>query len=180
MTAASLIVVIPAVMLGHRMEAWAAESHPAPLIDNGSSVELTVDQEADAHRAYDLVMTTCSGCAGKSLSLASPSCFPSNQDKRRIRKLIQEGKGVEEILAMFVAERGATAVAVPLDAANRRASWMVPAAGVLAGLGLLVVLSRKLSPGAGATVPAAEGEVEDDAEALARLRAEVAADEGAL
>ena len=59
-------------------------------------------------------------------------------------------------------------------------SWMVPAAGVLAGLGLLVVLSRKLSPGAGATVPAAEGEVEDDAEALARLRAEVAADEGAL
>ena len=52
--------------------------------------------------------------------------------------------------------------------------------GLVAGLGLLVVLSRKLSPGAGATVPAAEGEVEDDAEALARLRAEVAADEGAL
>ena len=184
MTAASLIVVIPAVMFVNRMEAWAAEptdAHvEAPLIDNGSSVALSPEQEADASRTYDLVMTTCSGCAGKSLSLASPSCFPSNQDKRRIRKLIQEGKGVQEILAMFVAERGAIAVAVPLDAASRRTSWMVPAAGVLAGLGLLVVLSRKLSPGTGAAVPAAEGEVEDDAEALARLRAEVASDKGAL
>jgi hypothetical protein len=57
---------------------------------------------------------------------------------------------------------------------------MVPAAGVLAGLGLLVVLARKLSPGSGAAVPAAEGEADDDAEALARLRAEVASDKGAL
>jgi cytochrome c-type biogenesis protein CcmF len=180
MTAASLIVVIPAVMFVNRMEAWAGESHPTALIDNGSSVELTADQEADAHRAYDLVMTTCSGCAGKSLTLASPSCFPSNQDKRRIRKLVQEGKGVDEILAMFVAERGAIAVAVPLDAASRRTSWMVPAAGMLAGLGLLVVLARKLSPGSGAAAPVVESESEEDSEALARLRAEVAADEGAL
>jgi cytochrome c-type biogenesis protein CcmH/NrfF len=137
MTAASLIVVIPAVMFVNRMEAWAAESTDAhveaPLIDNGSSVALSAEQEAEANRTYDLVMTTCSGCAGKSLTLASPSCFPSNQDKRRIRKLIQEGKGVDEILTMFVAERGAIAVAVPLDAASRRTSWMVPAAGVLAG-----------------------------------------------
>jgi cytochrome c-type biogenesis protein CcmH/NrfF len=87
---------------------------------------------------------------------------------------------VDEILAMFVAERGAIAVAVPLDAASRRTSWMVPAAGMLAGLGLLVVLARKLSHGSGAAAPVVERESEEDSEALARLRAEVAADEGAL
>lgn len=184
MTAASLIVIIPAVMFANRMEAWADEPNhaEAPLIDNGSSVELTPEQEADAHRAYDLVMTNCSGCAGKSLTLASPSCFPSNQDKRRIRKMLKEGKGVDEILATFVAERGAVAVAVPLDAATRRTSWMIPAAGVLAGLGVLVVLSRKLATAPAAPPKAAgpEAEGEEDADALARLRAEVAADEGAL
>lgn len=178
MTVAALIVVIPAVMLTHRMKAWAEE--PAPLIDNGSSIELTADQEADAHRAYDLVMTTCSGCAGKSLSLASPSCYPSNQDKRRIRKLIADGRSVEEILAMFVAERGATAVAVPLDAASRNTSWMVPAAGIAAGLGLLVVLARKWSATAAPAVPLGEPEPDADEEALTRLRAEVAADERPL
>jgi cytochrome c-type biogenesis protein CcmF len=180
--AASMVVVVPAVMLAGEMRAWAADGDhaTAPLIDSGAEIPLTREQSRDAYRAFDLVMTTCSGCAGKTLTLASPSCYPSNQDKRRIREMLASGSSLDQVLATFEAERGPTALAIPLSVSARTTSWAIPMTGFALGLGLIVVLARRWvrsdARSGAAPVPDVPLSADEERE-LSKLRAELAIEE---
>lgn len=100
--------------------------------------ELTKEQKHIAHETFSMVMTNCEGCAGKTLTLASPSCVPSNADKQEIRQMAAMGYSRDQILDKIVAERGGDAVAIPRDPRMKALSWMLPV-GVLGG-GLTVAV----------------------------------------
>lgn len=154
----SAFVCIPVIVFGGQMEAFAQE--PVPEVaehdeheghDHGNEAEpppvgtLSEAQLDVTEGAFRLVMTTCSGCAGKSLSTASPSCYPSNQDKQRIRAMAASGQSLDEILDTFVAERGQAALAVPPAGGFNRLAWLVPSAAALIGIWLIVTWSRRWS-----------------------------------
>ena len=136
-----------------------------------------------ARYAFDMIMTTCSGCAGKTLSLASPSCHPSNLDKQRIAEMEQSGMTGPEIVDVFVAERGPAARAIPPDQGWWRVHWALPSLGLLAAAALLFFLSRRWSHRAASRSAVAPSPEDDDDLALSpedmelrrRIRADLAA-----
>jgi cytochrome c-type biogenesis protein CcmF len=129
-----LTMLVPVLVFGADMKAFAQEppehgdeAPPADVIDPAL--------RAHANNLYHQLMTTCEGCAGKTLATASPSCYPSNQDKARITGFLQEGMTEAQILDVFVEERGPTALAVPSgDGALGGLHWMGPVAGILGGI----------------------------------------------
>ncbi|TVQ95294.1 MAG: heme lyase CcmF/NrfE family subunit [Deltaproteobacteria bacterium] len=137
---------------------------------------------ADAYRAFRLIMTTCEGCAGKTLAIASPSCALSNVDKERIVGMEAQGMSLDEILAVFVDERGEAALAIPPDRGINRLAWIMPLALMLLGGLLITVLSRRWSGGGTRDRDGAGHDEPDfapgDEPMLARLREEVATGEG--
>lgn len=148
--ALAAVIVVPAVLFVGQMEAWADEASPVEVHDPHEGHDharptgaLTTEQERTAYEAFNLIMTTCSGCAGKSLSYASPSCAPSNADKAVVREMVAEGASLDQVLQHFVDERGEVALAVPPDSGFNRLVWLIPAAGIAGGIWLLVLWSRK-------------------------------------
>ncbi len=155
------LVGLPIGLFGGQMEAFAQEGPPEVAIEDHPeaphdhadhetepselSQELTGDQLALVNDAFSMVMTTCSGCAGKSLSTASPSCYPSNQDKTRIRNMAAEGMTLDAILGTFVSERGEAALAVPPDGGFNRLAWLVPSCAAIFGVWLIIGWTRKWS-----------------------------------
>lgn len=104
----------------------------------GRNIELTPEQRRTADETFSMVMANCEGCAGKTLTLASPACVPSNSDKQQIRTMVASGMTREQILDQIVEERGGDAVAVPRDPGMRTFSWMLPF--IVLGGGLVVVV----------------------------------------
>ncbi len=149
-----------------------------------ADVPLTSAQSRNAERAFNMVMTTCEGCAGKTLTLASPGCVPANMDKQRIRYFASLGMSTDEILDLFVEERGESAVAIPQKTGLRRVSMILPVVIVILGLFAALFAFRsslrrtgvEAQPAiAGASSGAADslaGTVDD--ELLAELRDEIA------
>ena len=118
--------------------------------------------------------------AGKTVAMASPSCYPSNLDRLRIREMAGGGASLDEILSAFDADRGPEAIAIPLDEQARRTSWLVPAGGMAAGVFLIVGVIRRLrgqdsgavdGEMAVAAAGGADGDVDDAL--LAQLRDDV-------
>jgi cytochrome c-type biogenesis protein CcmF len=137
------------------------------------TADLSPEQRAIFDDVSALVMTTCEGCAGKTLSTASPSCVPSNHDRQRIRELILAGQTRDQILATFVQERGEIALAIPPERGLNRLSWLVPLLGsLLAALGV-VLLFRAWRRGDDAGATEAPLSAEDRA-LLQRFRDEAA------
>ena len=147
-------IVVPAALFMGQMEAWAEEAESAQVDeheghdhaehDYGAPMSsLTGDQARTADEAFGLIMTTCGGCAGKSLAYASPSCAPSNADKAVVRDMVAGGASLDQVLGHFVAERGEAALAVPPDSAFNRLVWLIPGLAIVAGIWLLGVWSRR-------------------------------------
>lgn len=171
------LLITPTVMFASQMEAWADEGSGAHGQEHAEDAELvhalTRAQEQVADRAFTLVMTTCDGCAGKSIATASPSCYPSNQDKARIRTMAASGMDLDDILAVFVQERGEVALAVPPSGGFNRLAWLVPALGFGVGVWLIGRWTRKWTAASEANAPAAPAAGPDPY--LDRLEDELAA-----
>ena len=176
--AVASMLALPCVLFVGQMEAWAQdEAHEHDEHDeNGESPEVVIAGDENIEliqEAFSMIMTTCSGCAGKSLATASPSCYPSNQDKARIRDMAGEGMNLDAILGVFVEERGESALAVPPNTGFNRLAWMVPLFGIGGGIWLIVMWTRRwsLAPPEASRVPSS---AEDDA-LLAEFDDELAA-----
>ncbi len=153
--AVASILVLPSVMFIDQMEAWAQDT----ATENEHSDDDGHDHSNDApepaavtagdvsliNEAFSMIMTTCEGCAGKSLATASPSCYPSNQDKARIREMASSGMTLEEILAVFVEERGEVALSMPPNEGFNVLAWVVPTTGIVCGIGLVLGWTRRWS-----------------------------------
>lgn len=103
-----------------------------------SDVELVEAQRQDGTAEAELFGTIrcqCPGCAGATLTNCKPTCGTGRQDRERIRSLLAEGRTVDEIIAIFVEERGDAALAVPED--SPMTVWIIPIVAV--GLGVVVV-----------------------------------------
>lgn len=138
------LVVTPAVLFVGEMDAWAQDGS-GEVAEHDHADHDHPHDDGVAHEAFSMIMTTCSGCAGKSLATASPSCYPSNQDKARIREMAAAGMEVDEILQVFVDERGESALAVPPNVGLNRLAWLVPLVGIVGGIGLIVLWTRRWS-----------------------------------
>ena len=127
-------------------------------------LELTQAESRVATQAFSMVMASCSGCVGKTLQLASPSCVPSNADKQRIRMMAQRGMTLGDILDAFAAERGQDAVAIPRQAGLKQISWLFPMLFLLAGLAVAIVFlsARRRRAGADANAASTTGTTNGD------------------
>lgn len=127
------------------------------------NIELTTEQHQTANDTFSLVMTNCEGCAGKTLTLASPSCVPSNADKQQIRLMAAQGLSRAQILDQIVDERGGDAVAIPRDPGMRAVSWLLPVFVLGGGLAVAVVFlsSRRRRDAVAETAPT-DGTTPDD------------------
>jgi cytochrome c-type biogenesis protein CcmF len=167
-------VIIPTVLFTAQMEAWADEEHPnhvdAPVAEPSRAEDRIVSE------AFTMIMTTCEGCAGKTLSTASPSCYPTNQDKARIRQLAAQGQDLDTILNTFVAERGEVALAIPPSRGMNKLAWLVPGIAFILGVTTVSRLARRWSAGSEAndSPPSAPDDAHSD-EYLRQLDEELAA-----
>jgi cytochrome c-type biogenesis protein CcmH/NrfF len=178
-------LLVPVLVFGADMKAFAQE--PAEHGDEARPAEVMDPAlRAHANSVFHQLMTTCEGCAGKTLATASPSCYPSNQDKARITGMLQEGMTEAQILEVFVDERGPTALAVPSgDGALGGLHWIGPLAGILGGIvivGLVATRWRREDVGSRPDLASATAVAQPGATAavpadpyLARLRDELSA-----
>lgn len=176
-TAPAMTGTVPATSAPH----LATEQAPDDIATYLSTpVDLSDAQRLRVERLSSMVMTTCEGCAGKTLTLASPSCVPASLDKQRIRGMIASGLSDDQVLDEFVAARGQTAVAIPRAPAQKRIAWLIP--GAILGVGLAmafaVVLKRRRA-GDGEEPSASSDAFNQDVDDpyLRQLREEVAAGE---
>jgi cytochrome c-type biogenesis protein CcmF len=134
----TIVLLVPAMVMVPTMEAWA-QTVPS----DAQAVVLTPEQRQQCEHAFHAIMTTCEGCAGKTLATASPSCVPSNQDKARIREMILDGQSVDDVLAAFVSERGEAALAIPPAGGFNNLHWLMPIVLVGGGIGVVLSVARK-------------------------------------
>jgi cytochrome c-type biogenesis protein CcmH/NrfF len=64
----------------------------------------------------------------------------ADQERAEIRRLIAQGKTKQQILGIFKAEYGPNVLADPTGGGSATASWLVPAAAILAALALVALL----------------------------------------
>lgn len=167
----------------HLEGAGAPTSGPAEVPDDietflSTPVDLSSEQRLRVERLSSMVMTTCEGCAGKTLTLASPSCVPANIDKQRIRGMIASGLSDAQVLDEFVEARGQSALALPRAPGQKRIAWLIP--GAILGVGLvmaLVVVLKRRRDGDDSTGAMDTTNQDVDDPYLRQLREEVAAGE---
>ncbi|MCB9532195.1 MAG: cytochrome c biogenesis protein CcsA [Myxococcales bacterium] len=189
LVAIGALTLVPLGVFAAPMRAWAEEpvaAAPAAPTEHvpGSEhdhehdrapVVLDDAQTALVSEAFARVMTTCTGCAGKSLATASPSCYPSNQDKQRIREMAASGMSLDQILGVFVDERGEAALAVPPDSGVNRLSWVIPGLAFIAGAGVIATFARRWSRPRAVTESASSTTGDADVALLGELERELAA-----
>lgn len=141
----------------------------------GQDVPLTPHQHQIANETFSMVMTTCEGCAGKTLTLASPACVPSNIDKQQIRMMVAQGMTQDQILDSIADERGGNAVAIPRDPGMRALSWLLPTAMLGGGLFVAVMFLSARRKKTSSTIVDGQPDALDELEAnyLAQLEREM-------
>lgn len=119
------------------------------------NIELSKEQSHTAHETFSMVMTNCEGCAGKTLTLASPACVPSNADKQQIRLMAAQGLTRDQILDQIASERGGDAIAIPREPGMRTVSWLLPVVVLSGGLALAMYFlsSRRRESASNVRVP---------------------------
>ena len=98
----------------------------------------------------------------------------ADQERDFIADLIAAGKTKAEIKDALVAEYGPRVLAVPEDDGFGITAWLVPLAGALAALGLVVLTARRWRGRRSPPAPAEDGDALDPDDAR-RLDAELAA-----
>lgn len=117
----------------------------------------------------------CPVCSN--LSVAESPAEMAQQMRGVVRDRLEQGETPEQILAYFVSRYGDWILLAPPRRGFTLLVWLLPAAGVVAGLGgLALALRRWLKAGARRSDPS-PGE-EADPTYLARVRAEIGATVG--
>ncbi len=111
---------------------------------DGAIVDASRVEGSAAAYVYSMVLCRCSGCGGKTIDQCQPSCGEGREDRNRVDELLTEGMTAQQILDVFVAERGQSAIAIPSD---KSVAWGIPIAVMLAGFLGLAWLARSLTRG---------------------------------
>lgn len=132
-----------------------------------SAVELDPALEKEAQGIFSLVMSPF--CPGR-LLLDCPSSA-ATELKDRIRSMVVEGKGRNEILEHLYTIYGHEISALPAMRGFSTLAWIVP--GVFLGAGLLIAIMWVKSRRAPATDASTPAQLHLDAEMLNRINNEV-------
>lgn len=127
-----LLLVLPTLVFSLGNEA-AAQADPS-----ASEVELVEAQRQDGTQEAELFGTLrcqCPGCAGATLTNCKPTCGSGRDDRERVRLLLAQGRTPDEIIDIFVEERGDDALAVPED--SPMTVWIIPIVAVVLGVALV-------------------------------------------
>jgi cytochrome c-type biogenesis protein CcmH len=127
-----------------------------------------VDPQALEQQAKQLeakLMAPC--CWAQQVSLhQSPA---ADEARRNIRRLLAEGKTPQQVLDVYVAEYGDRILAEPPARGFSRLIYVAPWVFLVASVGLVVVVIRRLravSPAPATTEPGAASPSEDEAERI--------------
>jgi len=141
----------------------------AVLIALASLSLLGADPNLDRYNAVGgKIMCTC-GCGEMLLKCNHVGCPNSDTMIRQLRANLQTFPNDDDVLQWFRKEWGVTAVVEPSTHGFELLAWMLPIAGFLVGLGLLVFIVRQWRMRQPA-VSAADAKLDSHLEAL-RLRA---------
>lgn len=101
-------------------------------------------REAVVSRVAGQLMCSCP-CTHL-LNQCGDECGVAPQQVREIEALLGEGKTEAQVSAAFEQKYGVSILAVPKAEGFNLLAWIMPFAALLAGLGLVVVVARRLKP----------------------------------
>lgn len=105
-------------------------------------------------------MLMCPVCPAETIDQAQVEI--SFQMRAVVRQLLAEGRSRDEVLAFFVERYGPDILAAPPKSGVNLVAWILPAVGVLAGVGglyfIIRAMTRRPAPG-GPRMPATDGAV---------------------
>ena len=112
--------------------------------------------EAEAQSIDQMLM--CPVCPAETIDQAQVEI--SFQMRAVVRQLLAEGRSRDEVLAFFVERYGPDILAAPPKSGVNLVAWILPAVGVLAGVGGLYFIIRAMTrrpPPGGQRIPATAG-----------------------
>lgn len=101
------------------------------------TVGITNEEE---RRLFNSLICTC-GCPRETLGTCT--CDFAHARRAELRALLEEGKSIEAIQALFAQRYGSHALAVPPNEGGSRALWAVPVVAIAAGAGGVLLVLRK-------------------------------------
>ena len=122
----------------------------------GSDQELLYD-EKEAQSIDKTFM--CPVCPAETIDQAQVEL--SKQMRRIVREMLAQGAGRDEILDFFVDRYGPQVLAAPPKSGVNLLAWILPVAGVLAGLAAVFVIIRSMASHGGGRM-ATEPALDDD------------------
>ena len=139
-----LALVMLALLVGVFVPRPAAAQTPPPF------------SEAEAQSIDQMLM--CPVCPAETIDQAQVEI--SFQMRAVVRQLLAEGRSRDEVLAFFVERYGPDILAAPPKSGVNLVAWILPAVGVLAGVGglyfIIRAMTRRPAPG-GPRIPATAG-----------------------
>lgn len=161
--------VLIAAALG--LSAPASDAHA-----DDPQVQLQVYDSA-TREVFELIKCECPNCGGQSIGRCRPTCGEGRRDRARIVKLMDEGRSKDEILQVFVAERGEDVLMSPPNTGTNILAWAIPVGSAVIAVPMLIFFARRRSRDADTepappTEAASERDVEED-ERLAELEREL-------
>ena len=119
-----------------------------PEVAQGQAADEDLEREA---QAIDK-MIMCPVCPAETIDQAQVEI--SFQMRAVIREMLAEGRSRQEILDYFVDRYGADILAAPPKSGANLVAWILPVAGVVAGVAVLFLIVRSMT-GQGRTLSAA-------------------------
>jgi len=128
---------------------------PAIARAQGKTVQPTERSEL-RRQLEDNIMCTCGGCGAPMGSCPMrPNCSHYDEQAKELASYLAEGKGRDEVIALFVKQYGGEHVlAAPIDKGSHRLAWLVPYAMGATGLVGAVILAVRWSRQSGDQKPA--------------------------
>lgn len=135
----------------------------AILAGPGAALAQTAEELEREAQAIDR-MLMCPVCPAETIDQAQVEI--SFQMRALIREMLAQGRSRAEILDYFVDRYGAGILAAPPKSGANLLVWILPIAGVAAGLGGLLLVVRAMTGRrqAAADGPSAESDLDDDPE----------------
>ena len=88
------------------------------------------------------LVCTC-GCAN--IVVRSCDCGLAAEMSAEVRQLVLDGKSEEEVYALFEEKHGVQVLGAPKPEGFNLLAWIVPFVGLFFGLGIVVVVTKRLS-----------------------------------
>jgi cytochrome c-type biogenesis protein CcmH/NrfF len=153
-------VALFAALSGAALWPWGARADQRSLSGDAPEVERLHPEERLIHT---LIQCECKGCSGQSIANCHPGCGEGIRDRARVHAMLADGKSREQILAVFVAERGEGVLMSPPIKGFNQLVWILPVAVMAAGIPLVVMVARRRRAPKLADAPTKAPPTDDDA-----------------